>query len=124
MTATFTTFDVAEALGEAGAIVVAEQVERVRDMNRPPSNRVDFICYKETATWCGTIRAAQRRKVCNLIACPAAICASTWPLLRGRVWANLCTHSLLYGLALLSLGMLVDFSLLPVRSWTSCVLMT
>ena len=46
LTATFTDFDVAEALGETGAIVVAEQVVRVLDVNRPDANRVDFICYR------------------------------------------------------------------------------
>ena len=46
LTATFTNFDVAEALGERGAIVVAEQVVRVPDPNRPPANRVDFFCYR------------------------------------------------------------------------------
>ena len=46
LTATFTDFDVAEALGEPGAIVVAEQVVRVPTANRPPANRVDFFCYK------------------------------------------------------------------------------
>ena len=46
LTATFTAFDVAEALGETGAIVVAEQVVRVLDVNRPDDNRVDFICYR------------------------------------------------------------------------------
>ena len=46
LTATFTDFDVAQALGEPGAIVVAEEVVRVPSANRPPSNRVDFFCYK------------------------------------------------------------------------------
>ena len=46
LTTTFTDFDVAEALGETGAIVVAEQVVRVLDVNRPDDNRVDFICYR------------------------------------------------------------------------------
>ena len=44
--AAFTDFDVAAALGEPGALVVAEQVVRVRDPNRA-HNRVDFFCYKE-----------------------------------------------------------------------------
>jgi hypothetical protein len=47
LTAAFTNFDVAEALGEQGAIVVAEEVVRVPSPNRPPWNRVDFFCYKE-----------------------------------------------------------------------------
>jgi len=46
LTAAFTNFDVAEALGEKGAIVVAEEVVRVPSPNRPPWNRVDFFCYK------------------------------------------------------------------------------
>ena len=44
-TATFTNFAVDEALGEHGAIVVAEKVVRVSDSNRPPLQRVDFFCY-------------------------------------------------------------------------------
>jgi hypothetical protein len=47
LTATFTDFDVAQALGEPGAIVVAEEVVRVPSTGRPPFNRVDFFCYKE-----------------------------------------------------------------------------
>ena len=46
LTSAFTNFDVAEALGEQGAIVVAEEVVRVPSPNRPPGNRVDFFCYK------------------------------------------------------------------------------
>ena len=46
LAAAFTNFDVAEKLGERGALVVAEQVVRVRDPNRE-HNRVDFFCYKE-----------------------------------------------------------------------------
>ena len=46
LAAAFTNFDVAEELGERGALVVAEQVVRVRDPNRE-HNRVDFFCYKE-----------------------------------------------------------------------------
>ena len=46
-TSAFATFDVAEALGEPGAIVVAEVIKRVPDANRPPRNRVDLFCYKD-----------------------------------------------------------------------------
>jgi len=46
-TSAFATFDVAEALGEPGAIVVAEVIMRVPDANRPPRKRVDLFCYKD-----------------------------------------------------------------------------
>ena len=38
----FTNFDLAKTLVEPGSVVVAEAVARVRDANRPPTNRVDF----------------------------------------------------------------------------------
>ena len=46
LTSAVTTFDVAEALDEPDAIVVAEEVVRVPSPNRPPYNRVDFFCYR------------------------------------------------------------------------------
>ena len=43
----FTNFDLARTLGEPGSVVVAEAVVRVRDANRPPTNRVDFRVQKQ-----------------------------------------------------------------------------
>ena len=42
---TFCNFDMAERVGETGAVVVAEKVIRIPDGNRPPLCRVDFFCY-------------------------------------------------------------------------------
>lgn len=45
-TAALVTFDLAAALGKPEALaVVAEQIFRVPDHNRPPYRRVDFFCY-------------------------------------------------------------------------------
>ena len=46
-TSTFTAFDVAQALDEAGAIVVAERVARVPSVNRHGKNRADLFVYKD-----------------------------------------------------------------------------
>ena len=42
----FVTFDPAALLNEHGATVVAEKINQVFDTNRPPKQRVDFICYR------------------------------------------------------------------------------
>ncbi len=46
LTSTFTTIDIAQELGEPGAVVVAERIVRVQDPNRHQKNRVDIFCYK------------------------------------------------------------------------------
>ena len=47
LTSSIANFDVADALQEPGAVVVAEVIARVPDANRPGFQRVDFFCYKE-----------------------------------------------------------------------------
>ena len=46
----FVTFDPAAFLKEKGALVVAEKINQVFDGNRPPKQRVDFICYRPSGT--------------------------------------------------------------------------
>lgn len=46
LTSVFTAFNLAQALGETDAVVVAERVPRVPDINRGGADRVDFFVYR------------------------------------------------------------------------------
>ena len=61
-----------EKLGEPGAIVVAEKLVRVPDLNRPRQNRVDSFCYKENGD---VVRYHPWSMTPHRM--PSAVCAST-----------------------------------------------
>ena len=125
--AAFTDFDVAEALGEPGALVVAEQVVRVRDPNSRPRwrNRVDFFCYKKNGD---VVRyhpgRTERDNMRPHLMRHGSFC-STWPMRGCRVWAKLSTHSLpgwwSWRTRIPPSARLAISSSLPVRTWRSCV---